>query len=64
MKVKDFMKKVNYGLLKIPVYLQEGIQGEPRKALSWDFADYYYDEKDRTVQSITITAEKITVYYK
>ena len=64
MKVKDFLKKVNYGSAKLPVYLQEGIAGIARKAVSFDYADYHYEEKERTVTSITIMTDKIIVYYK
>ena len=64
MKVKDFLKKVNVGTLKLPVYLQEGICGEPRKAVSFDFGDYNYDEMDRTVSSISIREDRVIVYYK
>ena len=64
MKVKDFMKKVNYATAKISVYFQNGISGEPRKATSFDYADYYYDEKERTVTSISLDPDKIIVYYK
>lgn len=64
MKVKDILKKVNYGTAKLPVYLQEGVSGTERKAVSFDFADYYYDEKERTVTSISIGADRITVHYK
>lgn len=64
MKVKDFLKKVNYACAKVPVYLQNGISGTPRKADSTDYADYYYDEKERTVTSISLAPDKITVYYK
>lgn len=64
MKVKDFLKKVNYTTVKIPVYLQNGICATPRKAENTDYADYYYDEKERTVTSIDLSPDKITVYYK
>lgn len=66
MKVKDFMKKVNIGTLKLPVYLQEGISGTPRKADNWDFNpnDYYKKEHDRTLESISILSDKVIVYYK
>lgn len=64
MKVKEILKKVNYGRLKLPVFLQEGISGEPRKAISFDFAGYPFKESERTVQSISIEADKVIVYYK
>ena len=64
MKVHEFMKKINAGRLNIPVFLQEGIGGEPRKAWGPDFFDGYYDEKYKTLQSITITDKGVTVYYK
>jgi len=65
MKVKDFMKKVNIGTLKLPVYLQEGHSGTPREANNWDFMpnDYYAKEHDRTLQSISILTDKVIVYY-
>lgn len=66
MKVKDFMKKVNIGTLKLPVYLQEGINGEPREADNLDFKpnDYYKKEHDRTLESISILSDKVIVYYR
>lgn len=64
MKVKDFMKKVNYASAKLPVYLCEGVCGSERKASSWDYGNYYYDEMDRTVASISLEADKVIVYYK
>ena len=64
MKVKDFLRKVNYGSAKLPVYLQNGITGKKRKAVSFDFADYEYEEKDKTVSSFSIGADSITVFYK
>lgn len=64
MKVKDFLRKVNYGSAKLPVYLQEGITGEPRKAISFDYANYPYPERERTVCSISLGTDKIIVYYK
>lgn len=64
MKVKDFMKKVNAASAKLPVYLCEGVGGKERRAVSLDFGDYYYDEKERTVMSISLEADKVIVYYK
>lgn len=64
MKVKDFARKVNYGSARLPVYVQNGISGAPRKLNGPDFADYYYEEADKTVSSISIEADKIIVYYK
>lgn len=64
MKVKEFMRKVNAITLKVPVYLKNAETFECREAESWDFGDYYYDEKDRTVKSIDIQPTGITVYYK
>lgn len=64
MKVSDFIKKVNYGSAKLPVYFKEGVSGTERKAISFDFAGYYYDEKERTVTSISLDVDRITVYYK
>lgn len=65
MKVKDFMKKVNIGTLKLPVYLQEGNSGTPREAKNMDFKPnvYYAKEHDRTLQSISILTDKVIVYY-
>jgi len=34
MKVSDVLKKINYADAAIPVWLQNGIDGEPRKAES------------------------------
>lgn len=64
MKVKDFVKKVNYKSSKLPVYTQEGIYGEPRKIISFDYSGYPFDEQDRTVTTISILEDKIIVYYK
>ena len=64
MKVKEFMRKVNYASAKLPVFLQEGICGSPRKATNWDFGNYYFDEQDRTVTSISLEANRVIVYYK
>ena len=64
MKVKELMKKINYGTAKIPVYYQEGISGEPRKAESFDYAGYSFEEQDKTVCSIDLRPDKIVVYYK
>lgn len=62
MKVKAFLRKINAGTLKIPVYLQEGIMGEPRE--THDFFDHHFDEQDRTVCSIDIQPNRVIVYYK
>ena len=64
MKVKDFLKKVNYGSAKLPVLLQEGLAGERRKVVSFDYANYPYPERERTVCSISLEADKVIVYYK
>ena len=64
MKVKDFVKKVNGASAKLPVYFQKGIDGVPRKADSFDYSDYYYDEADRTIASISLMEDKVIVYYK
>ena len=64
MKVKDFVKKVNYASAQLPVYTQEGIIGEPKKVISFDYAGYPFEEQDRTVTSISILTDKIIVYYK
>lgn len=64
MKVKEFMRKVNAASAKLPVYLCEGVGGKERKAETWDFGDYYYDEKDRTVMSISLEGDRVVVYYK
>ena len=63
MKVKDIVKKINYITLKQDVYTRTGSE-KPRKLLSFDFADYYYDEKERTVTSIDIETDKIIINYK
>lgn len=64
MKVKDVLKKINYGSAKLPVYLREGISGTPRRAEGTDYAGYYYKEQDRTVSSISLNGDNITIYYK
>lgn len=64
MKVNDIMKKINYGLSKLPVYLQDNTTCEKRKADSFDYAGYYYPEKDRTITSISILTDKVVIYYK
>jgi len=64
MKVKDIMKKINYGTSKIPVFLQEGVTGTIRKAESFDYADYFYEEKDRTVTTISLLEGKMIIHYK
>ena len=64
MKVKEIIKKINYGNSKLPVILQEGISGEPRQAVSFDYAGYYFKEADRTVQTISILNDKVIIYYK
>lgn len=65
MKVKDFMQKVNYGSMGIPVYLKRGISGEARKVEGAEFEDCRcLAEKDRTLMSISIEKDRITVYYK
>lgn len=63
MKVKDIVKKINYARSKQDVYIRTGYE-EPRKLSSFDFADCYYEEKDRTVTSIDIEADKIIINYK
>lgn len=64
MKVKEVMRKINYRTLQLPVYLQEGAYGTKRKAESWDFGNYYYDEKDYTVTSISLKKDEVIVHYK
>lgn len=64
MKVKDFLKKVNYASAKTDVYLAEGVTGKQRKAVSFDFNGYFFPEEDRTVASISLLENKVIVYYK
>ena len=63
MKVKDIVKKINYGRMKQDVFVRTGFE-EPRKLESFDFGDYYYDEKERTVTSIDIEEDRIIINYK
>jgi len=64
MKVKDIMKKINYGTSKIPVFFQEGVTGNIRKANSFDYGDYFYEEKDKTVTTISLLEGKMIIHYK
>ena len=67
MKVKDVVKKINGARMNkdVKVYLQKGVYAETkREVVSFDFADYYYDERERTVTSIDITKEGMYIYYK
>lgn len=63
MKVKDIVKKINYVRAKQEVYIRTGFE-QPRKLSSFDFADYYYDEKDCTVTSIDLEEDRIIINYK
>lgn len=64
MKVADVLKKVNYANSEIPVYMQSGTNGESRKAESMDYADYYYEERARTVTMITLQKDRMVIHYK
>ena len=64
MKVKDIVKKINYATAGLPVYVQEGAFGKSRKLVSFDYADYFYDEKDRTVWSISVRTDRVIIHYK
>lgn len=63
MKVKDILKHIDYVNSELPVILKErGVKA--RKAFSWDFAGYHYDEADRTVTSIYVLKDSIIINYK
>lgn len=64
MKVKDVLKKINYGSAKIPVYLQDGAFGFLRRVSVMEFSDDRYDEKDRTVASISLLDDKVVIHYQ
>ena len=64
MKVYEIMKKFNGKTVQLPVYFQEGLMGEPRKVVSFDFGDYYYEEKYKTVMSVDLCKDKVVIYYK
>ena len=64
MKVKEFMRKINVYTMRIPVMLTDWYTGELRVADLTDFGDYYYKEMDKTVKSIDIQSDRVTVYYK
>lgn len=64
MKVKELVKKINYASSKLPVYMQEGLMGEPKKVVSFDFAGYPFEEAEKTVMSISLGENKVTIYYK
>ena len=64
MKVRDVVKKINYATAKTPVYIKEGAFGKERQLVSFDFADYYYDERDKTVTSISLEADRMVIHYK
>lgn len=65
MKVKEFLKKVNYATCALPVYLESVKDPDCRReAFSWDFAGYHFDEQDRTVASIEVRNDKIVVLFK
>ena len=64
MKVREFLKKVNYKTAKIPVYLENCNGDNRRKAISFDFAGYYSEEAEKTVKSIDLRADEIIVQYK
>lgn len=64
MKVKEVLRKINYGAAQLPVYLQEGAFGPKRKAVSFDYNGYYFDEQDYTLNSISIRKDHIVIHYK
>ena len=64
MKVKEVMKKFNYAAAEIPVFLQEGASGTKRMAVSWDYGNYYFDEQDYTVTSISLKKDEVVIHYK
>ena len=63
MKVKEIVSKVACGV-SLPVYLQNGISGDPRKV---EQADYYggnYTEMNKTVLSVIVGNNGLTIFYK
>lgn len=64
MKVKDFLKKVNYASSKQPVYLQEGACGARRKCNPSDYSGFFFAEQDRTVMSFSLKDNAVVVHYK
>lgn len=64
MKVHDVLKKLNYATSEIPVYVQEGAFGEPRRIYAMECAGYYYEEKEYTVASISLNKNEVIIHYK
>lgn len=64
MKVKDIVKKINYGTAALPVYIQEGVFGEQKEVKSFAFAGHHFDEQDKTVTTISLRKDKMIIHYK
>lgn len=64
MKVKEFLKKVNYATLQMPVILESINTYESREAVSFNFNGYPFPEENKTVHGIHIRSNKVVVYYK
>lgn len=65
MKVKELLKKINSNTASLPVYIEDiGKSHTARRAESFDFNGYYFEEADKTVAQIGIFKDKIVVFYK
>ena len=65
MKTTDILKKINSHTLDVPVYLEDiNDASSRREARGWDFGNYWFEEKDRTVHHIDIHPDRVTIYYK
>lgn len=65
MKVKELLHKVNGNTASLPIYIEDiGKSHTARKAESFDFNGYYYEEAYKTVAQIEILKDKIVVFYK
>ncbi len=64
MKVKDFMRLVNYYALEQPIFLQRIGDTEKHEVGITEFCNYYYDEKERKIKGFILDKEGLTVRYE
>lgn len=63
MKVKDIVKKINYGSSELPLFLQEGALGKMREVTTSEYENNEYAEANYTANGITLKTDKVIIHY-